>query len=75
MTTAASQPACIVTRRGRRWWRCPACRRTMGEVRDGVVLVKAGDRMLVLTIGPRVAQRCPNPACGAWSTIGEDVAA
>ena len=74
MTATACHPATIVTRNGRRWWRC-ACGRTLGEVHDDRVIIKAGDRWLVLLLTAPITQRCPNPACGAWSTIGEDVAA
>jgi hypothetical protein len=64
----------IVTTNGRTWWRCPACGRTMGEVDGGVVVVKSGDRVLVLTIGAGVSQRCPNHACGAWSRMDAEAA-
>lgn len=68
------QTARIVTTNGRRWWRCPECGRTMGEVDGGIVVVKSGDRVLVLTIGAGVSQRCPNLSCGAWSRMDAEAA-
>lgn len=55
---------------GRRWWRCPECNRTMGEIDGNAVVVKSGDRVLVMRIGAGVEQRCPNLSCGVWSKIG-----
>lgn len=46
-------------------WKCPCCGRTLGEVYDDRVTVKAGDRMLVFPLSAPVEQHCSR--CGTIS--------
>lgn len=56
---AATAPA------GKRFWRCPSCGRTLGEVAGVVVVVRRRDFEGTFPAkGAR--QRCPN--CGEYST-------
>lgn len=61
------QPASIVAEAGRLWWKCPCCGRTLAELKDGRVVIKAGDRLLVATVTETMAQKCPARGCWEWS--------
>ena len=61
------EPAKLVQRGTRRQWACPCCDRTLGEVYDDRVVVKAGDRLIVFTVHANVEQTCPK--CGTVSAV------
>ena len=52
---------------------CPCCGRTLGEVYDDHVTVKAGERMLIFPVTADVRQLCPK--CGTESRIHKETAA
>lgn len=52
---------------GRRWWRCPVCRQTLGEVTAQMLVVKAGNRMIRLPLIAGTVQECPR--CGSESEL------
>jgi uncharacterized C2H2 Zn-finger protein len=60
----AIQAAKIVTVQGRRWWRCPECDKTLGEVVGGRVVVRRRDFSGEFGVDGS-SQRCPK--CGAIS--------
>lgn len=70
MTT---QAAALVARGRHRVWQCPCCGRTLGEVYDDRVTVKAGDRMLVFPLSAPVEQHCSR--CGTISMADKETAA
>lgn len=59
----------VTMERGSRVWRCPSCGRMLGEIRDDTVVIKSGDRYLVILLTSAQRQRCPNPRCGEWSEL------
>jgi hypothetical protein len=59
----------IEVRDGRTFWRCPACGRTLGEVAEGMLVIKVQDRRIVVPIGPS-EQACP---CGLRSGLHADM--
>lgn len=72
MTLAAK----LVQRGAHRVWACPCagCGRTLAEVYDDRVVVKAGDRLISFHINDAVEQTCPR--CASVSRIErEDTAA
>lgn len=66
----SSRPARVVAVDGRRWWRCPGCGKTLGELREGRVVVKVGDRRLSLPAMVGLDQTCP--ACLVVSELVDD---
>lgn len=68
-----TQDAKLVARGRRLSWQCPCCNRTLGEVYDDRVTVKAGDRMLIFPLSAEVDQHCPK--CGTVSTARKEGAA
>lgn len=66
--TATVAPARIETTQGRRWWKCPACGRTLGEVTSGKLIIKIDGRFIKLPIVAGVSQVCPR--CGGESELG-----
>ena len=48
-------------------WACPCCGRTLGEVYDDRVVVKAGERLLTFPDTAPVEQTCPR--CGTISAV------
>lgn len=67
------EPAKLVRRGVHLQWSCPCCSRTLGEVYDDRVVVKAGDRMLVFPTTARVQQHCPK--CGTVSAVTSECVA
>lgn len=65
-----AQTAKLVARGRRLSWTCPCCGRTLGEVYDDRVTVKAGERMLIFPVDAEVEQVCPK--CGNTSTLRKD---
>ena len=59
------QGARLVARGRHRVWSCPCCGRTLGEVYDRKVVVKAGERILTFPDDAPVSQVCPR--CGTES--------
>lgn len=57
--SAMIAPARIETAQGRRWWKCPACGRTLGELTGDRLVIRAGDRTIKLPIVPGTEQECP----------------
>lgn len=65
MTSAAT-----LKPRGRKMvWSCPTCGKTLGEVYDGLVVVKADDRIITFPMDAPVNQTCPK--CAEVSVIAE----
>lgn len=62
----------IAVENGRRYWTCPTCGRKLGEVSDGVVIIKAGQRFLMIRLDNDQLQRCPVPTCGTDSVLYVD---
>lgn len=62
--------ASLVARGRHRVWACPGCGRTLGEVYDDTVTVKAGERIIVFPIDAGVEQHCPK--CGTVSTAKKE---
>lgn len=67
------QAARLVVRGRHQWVKCPTCDRTLGEVYDGTVTIKAGERIIVHPLDAPVDQHCPR--CGQISTARKDAAA
>lgn len=67
MTT--TQPAEIVTRRGRTWWTCPGCGKTLAEIAGRHVVIKIGPRYLMIALANDQLQRCPDPRCATESVL------
>lgn len=69
------RPAKLIARGAHQQWSCPCCGRTLGEVYDDRVVVKAGERILSFPASAPVEQTCPR--CGTVSAVGkrEDTAA
>lgn len=65
-----TQDAKLVARGRHLSWQCPCCNRTLGEVYDDRVTVKAGERMLIFPVDAPVIQLCPR--CGSTSTLRKD---
>ena len=65
-----TQPAKLIPRGSRLQWACPCCGRTLGEVYDDQVTVKAGERMLTFPVSAPVRQVCPR--CGSESVVTTD---
>lgn len=72
MLTVAHTPARIVTRKGRTWWMCPQCGKTLAEVDGRHVVIKMGRRYLIIALSNDQVQRCPNPTCAAESVLRAD---
>lgn len=70
MTIATAKPAQIDTVGGRRWWRCPDCRHTLGELTGGILIVKVVNRQIRLPIVTGTEQDCPR--CGGTSVLERD---
>lgn len=68
-----TQNAKLVARGRKHVWSCPTCGRTLGEVYDDQVTVKAGDRLLIFPLTAPVEQTCPK--CGTVSAAVRDDAA
>ena len=66
MTMAPTATDAPITSPPSRWWRC-ACGRTLGEIVNGRVVIKVGDRRLSLPVVAGLDQVCPK--CGAVSRI------
>lgn len=64
-----SEAAKLVQRGAHQQWACPCCGRTLGEVYDGRVVIKAGERMISFPVDAGVDQHCPR--CGTVSTVGK----
>lgn len=63
----SAQTATLVARGRHRVWQCPCCTRTLAEVYDDRVTVKAGDRLLIFPLTAPVVQICPR--CGSESMV------
>ena len=65
----ATMEAVVMVSHGRRWWKCPACGRTLAEIVENRVVVKVGSRYVVIFLHNDQMQRCPHPASGASSVL------
>ena len=61
------RPAKLIQRGAHTYWHCPNCRRTMGEVTRESVVIKCGNRHLVILVQNDQIQKCPN--CGVDSIL------
>ena len=66
------QEAKLVARGRHRTIMCPSCGRTLGEVHDDQVTIKAGERFIKFPMDAPVTQVCPK--CGAESTAHQAAA-
>jgi len=69
----SAQTATLVARGARLIWKCPDCGQTLGEVFDGRVVVKIGDRVIAFPLNADVNQHCPK--CFTESTARSETAA
>ena len=61
------QAAKLVSHGAHVHWKCPTCNRTLGEVFERKVIVKAGDRLISFDTSAAVEQVCPR--CSEISMI------
>lgn len=67
-----TKPALLKPRGLKVIWLCPSCRRTLGEIYEGTVIVKWDDRILTFPQSAPVHQVCPN--CATESLIQVEAA-
>lgn len=70
MSTALIHDAAIVEIKGKRWWRCPNCGKTLGELVGNRVVIKVGGRQLSLRQDAEPDQSCWG--CGLTSMIRKE---
>jgi hypothetical protein len=56
----ATQPADIRDRGGSKWWHCPCCGRTLGEVAGNRLVVIRGSLHWTSPVIPGMGQTCPH---------------
>jgi ribosomal protein L37AE/L43A len=62
MTVQTPSAARVVVRGGKRWWLCPNCDHTLGELVGVRLVVVIRGRRFTFELVPRLRQTCPS--CG-----------
>jgi hypothetical protein len=68
MMETQQRQAVILEREGKRWWRCPCCRKTMGEFVGWRLIVMTHGRTFTFPLVIGMTQTCPH--CGQESELG-----
>lgn len=62
-------PARVETSQGRTGLKCPVCGKTLAELHDQKVVIKAGQRYIIFALTNDAVERCPDQRCGADSLV------